>query len=151
MTLSCVLVDKKSHCGQHGRVSSKEKEWDWFQAVQDGVDILNLSLGPNSPPADTTTTFLSVFDLACLEAVRAGVLVVQAAGNGGPYPQTTLSFSPWITTVAAGVDDRTYPNYIDLGNNQKLMGEGLAREFLSRRFFPPPVIQIFGTDIISVG
>ncbi|CAM6105274.1 unnamed protein product [Calypogeia fissa] len=96
------------------------------KAVQDGVDILNLSLGPNSPPADTTITFLSVFDLACLAAVSAGVLVVQAAGNGGPYPQTTLSFSPWIVTVAAGVDDRTYPNYVDLGNNQKLMGEGLA-------------------------
>ncbi|KAL2622334.1 hypothetical protein R1flu_002539 [Riccia fluitans] len=96
------------------------------KAVQDGVDILNLSLGPNSPPADTTITFLSVFDLACLAAVKSGVLVIQAAGNGGPYPQTTLSFSPWITTVGAGLDDRSYPNFLDLGNDLRLPGQGLA-------------------------
>ncbi|KAG6544296.1 hypothetical protein Mapa_014299 [Marchantia paleacea] len=96
------------------------------KAVQDGVDVLNLSLGPNSPPAETTITFLSIFDLACLAAIKSGVVVIQAAGNGGPYPQTTLSFSPWITTVAAGVDDRSYPNWLNLGNSLRLMGKGLA-------------------------
>lgn len=90
--------------------------------------MLNLSLGPNSPPAETTITFLSIFDLACLAAIKSGVVVIQAAGNGGPYPQTTLSFSPWITTVAAGVDDRSYPNWLNLGNNLRLMGKGLARK-----------------------
>jgi subtilisin family serine protease len=29
------------------------------QAVHDGVDIINLSVGPNSPPATTRTTFLN--------------------------------------------------------------------------------------------
>eukprot|EP01018_Ginkgo_biloba_P027150 Gb_21511 [translate_table: standard] len=96
------------------------------QAVEDGVDILNLSVGPNSPPATARTTFLNPFDVALLSAVKAGVFVVQAAGNGGPFPKTMVSFSPWITSVAAGVDDRSYKNTIFLGNGKNLSGIGLA-------------------------
>ncbi|KAL4205347.1 hypothetical protein AMTRI_Chr01g114170 [Amborella trichopoda] len=96
------------------------------QAVQDGVDILNLSVGPNNPPATTKTTFLNPFDLALLGAVKAGVFVAQAAGNGGPFPKSMVSFSPWITSVAAAVDDRSYRNHMTLGNGKLLPGIGLA-------------------------
>ncbi|KAK1276836.1 Subtilisin-like protease [Acorus gramineus] len=96
------------------------------QAVQDGVDILNLSVGPNSPPTTTKTTFLNPFDAALLSAVKAGVFVAQAAGNGGPFPKTLVSFSPWITSVAAAVDDRRYKNHMTLGNGQTLPGIGLS-------------------------
>ncbi|AQK81150.1 Subtilisin-like protease SBT2.6 [Zea mays] len=96
------------------------------QAVQDGVDILNLSVGPNSPPTATRTTFLNPFDAALLSAVKAGVFVAQAAGNGGPFPKTLVSFSPWITTVAAGVDDRRYKNHLTLGNGKLLSGLGVS-------------------------
>eukprot|EP00252_Welwitschia_mirabilis_P018057 TRINITY_DN40229_c0_g1_i1.p1 TRINITY_DN40229_c0_g1~~TRINITY_DN40229_c0_g1_i1.p1 ORF type:complete len:800 (+),score=173.85 TRINITY_DN40229_c0_g1_i1:223-2622(+) len=96
------------------------------QAVEDGVDILNLSVGPNSPPATEKITFLNPFDAALLSAVKAGVFVVQAAGNGGPFPKSIVSFSPWITTVAAGQDDRRYNNSLFLGNGKILSGVGLA-------------------------
>ncbi|EPS72989.1 hypothetical protein M569_01766, partial [Genlisea aurea] len=96
------------------------------QAVHDGVDILNLSLGPNSPPATTKTTFLNPFDATLLSAVKAGVFVVQAAGNGGPFPKSLVSYSPWITTVAAAVDDRRYKNHLTLGNGKILAGIGLS-------------------------
>ncbi|XP_020090637.1 subtilisin-like protease SBT2.6 [Ananas comosus] len=96
------------------------------QAVRDGVDVLNLSVGPNSPPTATRTTFLNPFDAALLSAVKAGVFVVQAAGNGGPFPKTLVSFSPWIMTVAAAVDDRRYKNHLTLGNGQILPGLGLS-------------------------
>uniref|UniRef100_A0A0E0LF75 Subtilisin-like protease n=1 Tax=Oryza punctata TaxID=4537 RepID=A0A0E0LF75_ORYPU len=96
------------------------------QAVQDGVDVLNLSVGPNSPPTATRTTFLNPFDAALLSAVKAGVFVAQAAGNGGPFPKTLVSFSPWITTVAAGVDDRRYKNHLVLGNGKLLPGLGVS-------------------------
>ncbi|KAL9270898.1 Subtilisin-like protease SBT2.5-like protein, partial [Drosera capensis] len=96
------------------------------QAVQDGVDIINLSVGPNSPPAATKTTFLNPFDASLLSAVKAGIFVAQAAGNGGPFPKTMLSYSPWITSVAAAVDDRRYKNHLILGNGQILPGIGLA-------------------------
>ncbi|KAG9139153.1 hypothetical protein Leryth_019126 [Lithospermum erythrorhizon] len=99
------------------------------QAVHDGVDILNLSVGPNSPPATTKTTFLNHFDATLLAAAKAGVFVVQASGNGGPSPKTVLSYSPWITSVAAAVDDRRYKNHLILGNGKILSGIGLSPKF----------------------
>lgn len=92
------------------------------------MDVLNLSVGPNSPPSTTKTTFLNPFDACLLSAVKAGVFVAQAAGNGGPFPKTLVSFSPWITTVAAAVDDRRYKNHITLGNGKILYGLGLSRK-----------------------
>ncbi|KAH6798964.1 subtilisin-like serine protease 3 [Perilla frutescens var. frutescens] len=105
------------------------------QAVHDGVDILNLSVGPNSPPATTKTTYLNPFDATLLSAVKAGVFVVQAAGNGGPFPKTLLSYSPWIATVAAAVDDRRYKNHLTLGNGKILAGMGLSPATHANRTF----------------
>ncbi|ONI27259.1 hypothetical protein PRUPE_1G076600 [Prunus persica] len=96
------------------------------QAVYDGVDILSLSVGPNSPPATTKTTYLNPFDATLLSAVKAGVFVAQAAGNGGPFPKTLVSYSPWIASVAAAIDDRRYKNHLMLGNGKILAGIGLS-------------------------
>ncbi|KAI4344453.1 hypothetical protein L6164_011679 [Bauhinia variegata] len=96
------------------------------QAVHDGVDILSLSVGPNSPPATTKTTYLNPFDATLLGAVKAGVFVAQAAGNGGPFPKTLVSYSPWIVSVAAAIDDRRYKNHLVLGNGKFLPGIDLS-------------------------
>ncbi|KAI9191413.1 hypothetical protein LWI28_008262 [Acer negundo] len=96
------------------------------QAVHDGVDILSLSVGPNSPPATTKTTYLNPFDVTLLAAVKAGIFVAQAAGNGGPFPKTLVSYSPWITSVAAAIDDRRYKNHLTLANGKILAGIGLS-------------------------
>lgn len=104
------------------------------QAVHDGVDILSLSVGPNSPPATTKTTYLNPFDATLLSAVKAGVFVAQAAGNGGPFPKTMVSYSPWITSVAAAIDDRRYKNHLILGNGKSLPGIGLSRKFHQTHF-----------------
>ncbi|KAJ8616948.1 hypothetical protein MRB53_013134 [Persea americana] len=105
------------------------------QAVKDGVDILSLSVGPNSPPTTTRTTFLNPFDATLLSAVKAGVFVAQAAGNGGPFPKTLVSYSPWIASVAAAVDDRRYKNYLTLGNGKILPGLGLSPASHGNRSF----------------
>ncbi|KAF9689746.1 hypothetical protein SADUNF_Sadunf01G0124300 [Salix dunnii] len=96
------------------------------QAVEDGVDILNLSIGPSSVPSGPSA-FLNVLEMELLFATKAGVFVVQAAGNGGPSPSSILSFSPWITSVAASIIDRKYNNSIILGNGRSFSGTGLAR------------------------
>jgi hypothetical protein len=70
------------------------------QAVQDGVDIISLSIGPSRPTEDTLT-FLSIFDITLLFARKAGVFVAQAAGNSGPSSSTVVSFSPWSVGVAS--------------------------------------------------
>ncbi|KAK4755711.1 hypothetical protein SAY87_009468 [Trapa incisa] len=105
------------------------------QAVHDGVDILNLSVGPNSPPATMRTTFLNPFDAILLAAVKAGVFVAQAAGNGGPFPKSLISYSPWITSVAAAIDDRRYKNHLIMGNGKILAGLGLSPSTLPNQTY----------------
>ncbi|KAF5943587.1 hypothetical protein HYC85_017664 [Camellia sinensis] len=95
------------------------------QAAQDRVDILSLSIGPDELP-EKTLTFLNVFDIFMLSARKAGVFVVQAAGNKGPSPYTVVSYSPWAMGVAACTTDRTYTATLVLGNGQKLGGVGLS-------------------------
>lgn len=95
------------------------------QAAQDGVDIISLSITPNRRPPGIAT-FFNPIDMALLSAVKAGIFVVQAAGNTGPSPKSMSSFSPWIFTVGASAHDRAYSNYIILGNNVTIPGVGLA-------------------------
>ncbi|KAJ8548991.1 hypothetical protein K7X08_032354 [Anisodus acutangulus] len=95
------------------------------QAAQDGVDIINLSITPNRRPPGLAT-FFNPIDMALLSAVKAGIFVVQAAGNTGPSPKSVASFSPWIFSVGASTHDRVYSNSIVLGNNITLSGVGLA-------------------------
>ncbi|XP_031499725.1 subtilisin-like protease SBT2.3 isoform X3 [Nymphaea colorata] len=95
------------------------------QAAQDGVDIISLSITPNRRPPGIAT-FFNPIDMALLSAVKAGIFVVQAAGNTGPSYKSISSFSPWIFTVGAAAHDRTYSNSIVLGNNVTIPGIGLA-------------------------
>lgn len=77
--------------------------------------------------------------MAMLSAVKAGIFVVQAAGNTGPSPKSMSSFSPWIFTVGAATHDRVYSNSIILGNNVSIPGIGLARKSL----FQSQIISLF--------
>lgn len=95
------------------------------QAAQDGVDIISLSITPNRRPPGVAT-FFNPIDMALLSAVKAGIFVVQAAGNTGPAPRSISSFSPWIFTVGAAAHDRVYNNSITMGNNITISGAGLA-------------------------
>lgn len=72
------------------------------QAVQDGVDVLNFSIGGSS----AATTF-SATDEAFYNAAAAGIFVAAAGGNAGPGASTLDNASPWETTVAAS----TIPSY----------------------------------------
>ncbi len=63
-------------------------------AVLDGVDILNFSVG-------TALTFVDQQDLAFFDAVGAGVFVARSAGNDGPGFATTNAGEPWVASVAA--------------------------------------------------
>ncbi|TDJ44828.1 MAG: hypothetical protein E2O52_07555, partial [Gammaproteobacteria bacterium] len=66
-------------------------------AVADGVDIINYSVG------NTDISISDPDDLALLAASDAGVLSVVAAGNDGPVAGTILSpaGTPWVLTVGA--------------------------------------------------
>jgi uncharacterized repeat protein (TIGR01451 family) len=73
------------------------------QAIADGVDVLNYSVGSPSPGNPWT----DIDDLAFLAARAAGIFVAHSAGNEGPAAATTGSpAAPWMAHVAALTHDR---------------------------------------------
>ena len=53
-------------------------------------------------------------ELAFLDAYAAGVFVSASAGNDGPGPATNDHNSPWVTTVAASTQARTFRSTVTL-------------------------------------
>ncbi|MCR9279759.1 MAG: S8 family serine peptidase [Pseudomonadaceae bacterium] len=80
------------------------------QAVADGVDVINYSIGGPS------TTFGGADDIAFLFAADAGVFVAAAQGNSGPDADTTGTPAgvPWLTSVGATADNQVFNNGLDV-------------------------------------
>jgi subtilisin family serine protease len=103
------------------------------QAVADGVDVINYSVGPSSPP----NTFLSPEQVSFLFAADAGVFVSAAAGNAGPGAGTVTNPGPWITTAAAGTHNRSLLATVTLGNGSVKTGASAAVSAVG----PAPIIN----------
>lgn len=86
-------------------------------AIRDGVDILSVSLGPNSPQGDY---FNDAISIGSFHATSHGVLVVSSVGNVGTRG-TATNLAPWILSVAASSTDRDFVSSIQLGNGKKFM------------------------------
>ncbi|KAL1370691.1 hypothetical protein HN51_000921 [Arachis hypogaea] len=91
-------------------------------AIRDGVHILSLSLGAESPQGDYFSDAISV---GSFHAASRGVLVVASAGNEG-HPASATNLAPWILTVAASSTDRDFTSDIIFGNGVRIMGESLS-------------------------
>ncbi|XP_030509608.2 subtilisin-like protease SBT5.3 isoform X1 [Cannabis sativa] len=102
-------------------------------AISDGVDIISLSLGSDTP----TEYFDDVVSIGSFHAIMKNIVVVASAGNEGPDPKTVTSVSPWTITVAASTLDREFYNYVSLGNKKHLKGVTLSSGGLpSQKFYP---------------
>ena len=79
------------------------------QAILDGVDVLNFSLGgdPEDPYSDPT-------DLAFRDAYAANVFVAAAGGNSGPTADSVSNLAGWETTVGASTEKQTYADKLTL-------------------------------------
>ena len=97
------------------------------QAVADGVDVLNYSIG------GAGTTFNGADDIAFLFAADAGVYIATSNGNDGPGAQTigTPAGVPWVTSVGAAQDDQVFGLAVEVtapasvaGNKEALEGDG---------------------------
>jgi hypothetical protein len=78
------------------------------QAITDGADVINYSISGGSNPLTDST------ELAFLDAYNAGVFVAASAGNSGPGAATTDHVSPWVTTVAASTQKRSFTSQLTL-------------------------------------
>ncbi|RRR99484.1 S8 family serine peptidase [Glycomyces terrestris] len=90
-------------------------------AVEDGVDVINFSIGSIG-----TAEFLNSTSWAFRNAAAAGVFVAASAGNNGPT-STVDHQEPWVTTVAASSHDHTYRTELEYGR-QEIAASGLVGE-----------------------
>lgn len=101
-------------------------------AIQDGVDVLSVSLGGDAAPFFNDSVAIGSF-----HAVKNGILVVCSAGNSGPDDGTVSNVAPWQITVGASTMDRQFPTYVVLGNKMRFKGESLSTKRLpNKKFFP---------------
>ena len=70
------------------------------QAIADGVDVINYSIGGGAQPWSESIS------QAFLAATDAGIFVSASAGNSGPGPSTNGHSQPWVMTVAAAQSGR---------------------------------------------
>ncbi|GGI17621.1 S8 family serine peptidase [Gottfriedia solisilvae] len=101
------------------------------RAVEDGMDVINLSLGNNSNHS------LSATSIAINNAALQGVVPVVAGGNAGPNPGTLGSpgSSPLAITVGASDVPTDIPTVTtslgDISVPNTLMGHGLGKDYLN--------------------
>lgn len=87
-------------------------------AINDGVDILSVSLG-----GKPSHYFNDGIAIGAFHAVKKGMVVVCSAGNDGPSYETVSNVAPWMITVGASTTDRVFQAYVQLSNGQRLKVE----------------------------
>ncbi|PIN06605.1 Cucumisin [Handroanthus impetiginosus] len=102
-------------------------------AIEDGVDVLSLSLGNESTPFYKDNIAIGSF-----AAVGKGIFVSCAGGNSGPSEQTILNEAPWILTVGASTIDRSIRATAKLGDGQEFDGESVFQP----KDFPPQLLPL---------
>jgi subtilisin family serine protease len=91
------------------------------QAVADGVDVINYSIGGGA-------SLTGADDIAFLFAADAGVYVASSAGNSGPGAGTIggPGSVPWLTTVGASTQSRFFEGTVILGNGAEYTGASIT-------------------------
>ncbi|MFD7427920.1 S8 family serine peptidase [Streptomyces sp. NPDC059818] len=86
------------------------------QAVADGVDVINYSVG-----GMWESEYDDPIQTAFRNATAAGVFVSTAGGNAGPEASSLDNTAPWTTTVAAGTI-ASHTGTVTLGNGKSYIG-----------------------------
>jgi subtilisin family serine protease len=114
------------------------------QAILDGVDVINFSISGGTDP------YTDPVELAFLDAYAAGIVVSASAGNEGPGAATVNHNSPWVLTVAASTQPRTFRSTITLtagGATLELAGATITSGIVS----PLPVVVAADPPYSDVG
>ncbi|KAK9096959.1 hypothetical protein Sjap_022456 [Stephania japonica] len=90
------------------------------QAIENGVDIISISLG-----FSVDYLFEDPLAIASFAAMEKGILVLASAGNDGPQYWSLRSGIPWAVSVGAGSVDRELGAIVTLGNGVSIFGSSL--------------------------
>ncbi|KAK2631904.1 hypothetical protein EUGRSUZ_L02292 [Eucalyptus grandis] len=107
-------------------------------AIEDGVDVLSVSLGGNPKPF-----FNDWIAQGAFAATQKGIFVSCSAGNLGPYNTTLSNEAPWILTVGASSIDRSIEATARLGNGLEFDGETLYQP----HNFQPALVPLIYPEI----
>ncbi|WP_346346116.1 S8 family serine peptidase [Streptomyces sp. SID5789] len=102
------------------------------QAVADGVDVINYSVGALLEPSLTDPV-----QAAFRNASAAGIFVSAAAGNNGPLEGSVDNTAPWVTTVAAGTM-APHKGTVVLGDGTRHTGVSTT---VNRAVGPKPLVR----------
>ncbi|KAJ0984443.1 hypothetical protein J5N97_002799 [Dioscorea zingiberensis] len=102
----------KASCATSDTVKAME------QAIDDGVDVLSISLGRSARPF-----YKDTMGIAAFSAVSKGLVVCLPAGNSGPDISSIENDEPWAMTVGASSHDRRVKATVKLGNGTELEGQ----------------------------
>ncbi|KAF8044202.1 hypothetical protein BT93_A2246 [Corymbia citriodora subsp. variegata] len=110
-------------------------------AIEDGVDVLSVSLGSKIPQEFRSDPIAR----GAFAATQKGIFVSCSAGNSGPSNYTLTNGAPWVLTVGASSTDRTIKATARLGNGQEFDGETL---YQPRDFKPAqhPLVDMEGDE-----
>ncbi|MGS0687067.1 S8 family serine peptidase [Nakamurella sp. GG22] len=91
------------------------------QAVADGVDVINYSVGGGAQTVTADT-------IAFLFAADAGVFSAVSAGNDGPTAETIGGPAdvPWVTAVGANTMKRSFEGIVKLDRGPNVSGSSLT-------------------------
>ncbi|KAK2393822.1 hypothetical protein P8452_15747 [Trifolium repens] len=101
-------------------------------AIEDGVDVLNLSIGYHNPLKYED----DVIARGALQAIRNNIVVVCSAGNSGPVASSLSNPAPWIITVGASTVDRTFLAPIKLANGTNIEGRSITPLYMENNLRP---------------
>ncbi|MCB8987346.1 MAG: S8 family serine peptidase [Ardenticatenaceae bacterium] len=112
------------------------------QAILDGVDVLNFSIGGTAVnPWDDPLA------LAFLAAREAGIFVATSAGNNGPNPGTINSPGnvPWMTVAGNSTHNARFDNaLVNLSGGDTAPPADLIGSSVTGGYDPAPIVRALG-------
>ncbi|KAL0922348.1 hypothetical protein M5K25_006326 [Dendrobium thyrsiflorum] len=110
-------------------------------AIQDGVDIISISIGGYA-----NNYFEDPIAIGSFHAMKKNILTSSSAGNDGPYNFTVANYAPWLLTVAASTIDRKVVARTKLGNGEEFQGKAVNIDGLDGEMYP----LIFGGNAPNI-
>ncbi|KAI0519099.1 hypothetical protein KFK09_006539 [Dendrobium nobile] len=100
-------------------------------AIQDGVDIISISIGGYA-----NNYFKDPIAIGSFHAMKKNILTSSSAGNDGPNKFTVENYAPWLLTVAASTIDRKIVAPTKLGNGEEFQGKAVNIDGLDGEMHP---------------